>query len=119
MQPSEASASGITILSSEFEHQPGEHQPGEKGFFDASRRLADKVGTVSSDVLAKNLQSFCEEIGEGFDGISTVLKHYQLDSVEITVQVSATGEVRLVGGASTELSGGLKLIFSRQTLPDK
>jgi hypothetical protein len=113
MQPSEASASGITILSSEFEHQPG-----EKGFFDASRRLADKVGTVSSDVLAKNLQSFCEEIGEAFDGVSTVVKNYQMDSVEITVQVSASGEVRLIGGASTELTGGLKLIFSRQTRPE-
>jgi hypothetical protein len=45
-------------------------------------------------VLAKNLQSFCEEIGEAFDGVSTVVKSYQLDSVEITVQVSATGEVR-------------------------
>jgi hypothetical protein len=113
MQPSEASASGITILSSEFEHQPG-----EKGFFDASRRLADKVGTVSSDVLAKNLQSFCEEIGEAFDRVSTVVKSYQLDAVEITVQVSASGEVRLVGGASTQLTGGLKLIFSRQVYPE-
>ena len=112
MQPSEGSASGITILSSEFEHQAG-----QKGLFDASQRLADKVGTVSSDVLAKNLQSFCEEIGEAFDGVSTVVKNYRLDSVEITVQVSASGEVRLVGGASTELTGGLKLIFSRQTLP--
>jgi hypothetical protein len=109
MEPSATSESGITILSSEFDQQPG-----EKGFFDASRRMVDRVGTVSSDVLAENLQSFCEEIGEAFDGVSTVVKNYQLDSVEITVQVSASGEVRLVGGASTELTGGLKLIFSRQ-----
>jgi hypothetical protein len=113
MQPSSASAPGITIVSSEFEHQPG-----EKGIFDASRRLADKVGTVSSDVLARNLQAFCEEIGEAFAGVSTVVKNYQLDSVEITVQVSASGEVRLVGGASTQLTGGLKLVFSRQTRPE-
>src|SRR5215204_5714407 len=113
MDPSAASSSGITIISSEFEHQPG-----EKGIFDASRRLADKVGTVSSEVLAKNLQSFCEEIGEAFDGVSTAVKNYRLDSVEITVQVSATGEVRMVGGASAELTGGLKLIFSRQTSPE-
>jgi hypothetical protein len=109
MNPSAATASGITIVSSEFEHQPG-----EKGFFDAPQRLADKVGTVSSDVLAKNLQSFCEEIGEAFDGISTVVKNYQLDSLEITVGVTTAGEVRLVGGVSAELTGGLKLIFSRQ-----
>jgi hypothetical protein len=80
--------------------------------------LADKVGTVSSDVLAKNLQSFCEEIGEAFDGVSTAVKNYQLDSVEITVQVSASGEVRMIGGVSAELTGGLKLIFSRQTGPE-
>jgi len=97
-------------VSSDFEQQSG-----EKGIFDASRRLVDKVGYVSSDVLAKNLQSFCEEIGEAFDGVSTVVKNYQLDAVELTVQVSATGEVRLVGGASAQLTGGLKLIFSRQT----
>jgi hypothetical protein len=109
MQPSTASTSGITIVSSEFEHLPG-----EKTIFDP-QRLADKVGTVSSEVLAKNLQSFCEEIGEAFDGVSTVVKNYQLDTVEITVQVSATGEVRLVGGVSAQLTGGLKLIFSRQT----
>jgi ABC-type ATPase with predicted acetyltransferase domain len=113
MNPSAATASGITIVSSEFEHQPG-----EKAFFDAPQRLVDKVGTVSSDVLARNLQSFCEEIGEAFDGVSTVVKNYQLDSVEITVQVGATGEVRLVGGASAQLTGGLKLIFSRQVRPE-
>jgi hypothetical protein len=114
MEPSTASASGITIISSEFEQRPG-----EKDIFDASRRLAEKVGTVSSEVLANNLQSFCEGIGEAFDGVTTVVKNYQLDSVEITVQVSASGEVRLVGGASTQLTGGLKLIFSRQTHPEK
>jgi hypothetical protein len=113
MNPSATSASGITIVSSEFEHQTG-----EKGFFDAPQRLADKVGTVSSDVLAKNLQSFCEEIGEAFDGVSTAVKNYQLDSVEITVQVSASGEVRMIGGASVQLTGGLKLTFSRQALPE-
>src|SRR5215210_359152 len=113
MQHSEVSASGITVVSSDFELRPG-----EKGIFDASRRLADKVGTVSSDVLAKNLQSFCEEIGEAFDGVSTAVRNYRLDSVEITVQVSATGEVRLIGGASAQLTGGLKLIFSRQTSPE-
>ena len=109
MCPSTASASGITIVSSEFEPRPG-----EKGFFDA-RRMVDRVGTVSSDVLAKNLQSFCEEIGEAFDGVSTAVRNYQLDSVEITVQVSASGEVKMVGGVSAELTGGLKLTFSRQT----
>jgi pantoate kinase len=114
MQPSAASASGITVVSSEFERQPG-----NKGFFDASQRFADKVGTVSSEVLAKNLQSFCEEIGEAFDGVSTVVRNYQLDSVEITVQVSASGEVRLVGGASTQLTGGMKLVFSRQPQPQQ
>jgi hypothetical protein len=109
MHPSAASASGITIVSSEFEHQRG-----EKGIFDAPRRLVYKVGTVSSDVLAKNLQSFREEIGGTFAWVSTVVKNYQLDSVEITVQASATGDMRLVGGASTKLTGGFKLIFSRQ-----
>jgi hypothetical protein len=113
MDPSTASASGITIVSTEFEHQPG-----EKGFFDAPQRLANRVGTVSSDVLARNLESFCEEFGEAFDGVSTAVRNYQLDSVEITVQVSATGEVRMVGGASAQLTGGLKLTFSRQTKPE-
>src|SRR5829696_4253174 len=110
MEPSTAPTSGITIISSEFEHQQG-----EKGIFDAPRRLADRVGTVSSDVLAKNLQSFCEEIDEAFDGIETAVRNYQLDSVEIMVQVSASGEVKMVGGVSAELTGGLKLTFSRQT----
>jgi hypothetical protein len=81
LDSSAAPVSGITIVSSEFEQQAG-----EKGVIDASRRLADKVGTVSSDVLAKNLQSFCEEIGEAFEGVSTVVKNYRLDSVEITVR---------------------------------
>jgi hypothetical protein len=108
MDPSTAPASGITIISSEFEHRAG-----ERGIFDA-RRMVDKVGTVSSDVLAKNLRSFCEGIGEAFDGVSTAVRNYQLDSVEITVQVMASGEVRMVGGASAQLTGGLKLTFSRQ-----
>ncbi len=98
------------IVYSEFERQTG-----EKSILDTSQRLVDRVGTVSSNTLAKNLESFCEQVGEVFDGVSAVVKNYQLDTVEITVEVSAKGEVRLIGSASSELRGGLKLIFSRQT----
>jgi hypothetical protein len=108
--PSANPGSDIVIVYSEFERETG-----EKSILGASQRLVDRIGTVSSNTLARNLESFCEQVGEAFDGVSAVVKNYQLDTVEITVEVSAKGEVRLVGSASTELRGGLKLIFSRQT----
>ncbi len=101
--------SGITIVYSEFETQPG-----GKDLFGSSRRLVDKVGTVNADALARNLQSFCEQVDKAFDGVSAVVENYQLDTVEITVEVGAKGGIRLIGSASSELKGGLKLIFSRQ-----
>ena len=44
------------------------------------------------------------------------MKDYDLHSIELAIDITAKGEVRLIGSLSTELTGGLKLVFIRQQL---
>jgi hypothetical protein len=43
---------------------------------------------------------------------------FQLESFEVTVEISAGGEIRMIGSVSTEIKGGLKLIFGPREKPD-
>jgi hypothetical protein len=53
-------------------------------------------------------------MGQVFDQATTSIPSYELASFEVTLEINAKGGVRLVGSASGEVKGGLKLTFRRQ-----
>ena len=87
---------------------------GSKGLFDAVRRRVERVGSLDTGALARNLQSFCAEIGRAVDAAADAIAKYPLESIELSVEVTAKGEVRLIGAAASEVKGGLKLVFARR-----
>jgi hypothetical protein len=56
-------------------------------------------------------------MGNVFEGITTAVKNYELKNVEIVVEITAKGEVKLLGsGVTGDMKGGIKLIFSRERI---
>ncbi len=87
---------------------------GEKGIGTTVRRAALKLGVLDTTRLAETLSAFSHELGAVFDEVATEISRYELETVEVTVEVTARGEVRLIGSAGAEVTGGLKLVFSRR-----
>lgn len=101
----------VQIISEEAENSA---VVGEKSLFATERLVARQVASLDLSQFSVNLQAFCEEIGSAFDKISAVVDKFELDSFELTLDVTAKGEVRFIGSAGTEIKGGLKVVFQRK-----
>ncbi|MDI1463603.1 hypothetical protein QEZ54_21705 [Catellatospora sp. KI3] len=87
---------------------------GEKGLFSAARRAAAHVGVLDAGVLAGNLSAVCDQLGQLVAAAETTRGGYELESFEVSLDVSATGEVRMIGSVSSEIRGGITLTFRRR-----
>ncbi|GGN81491.1 hypothetical protein GCM10011579_068120 [Streptomyces albiflavescens] len=87
---------------------------GEKSVFSRTRAAVTHVTRISSDILAQNVADLCQYVGGVFDRASTASDTLELTGLEVHVQVTGKGEVRLVGATSAEVNGGMKLIFQRK-----
>lgn len=95
-----------------------EQQEGIKGPLSTTKQMVKKIGRLDTEELASNLNSFCKQIGNIFEEVTTAVKNYELQSFELTVDVTAKGEIRFVGSVGGELKGELKLVFIRQKQED-
>jgi hypothetical protein len=92
-----------------------EQEEGAKGIWNTSVQAIRKVGILNTEELANNLRGFCKQMGEVFEGVTTAVKNYELKNVEIVVEITAKGEIKLIGsGMSSDIKGGIKLVFSKQ-----
>ena len=87
---------------------------GEKGVFTRPREVLVHVSSLATATLADNVSELCRHIGAVFRSASTAASELELQSLQVQIEISATGEVRLVGAASAELTGGITLIFTRK-----
>ncbi len=86
---------------------------GEKGIFSAARDVAARVADVNATTLAANLSAFCAAIWTAIDAVPARRGTFRLDSFEVTAEVTAGGEIRLMGSVQAQARGGLKLLFTR------
>lgn len=86
---------------------------GGKGLLSPVKTLSSRIGSVDAGQLADNLSAVCRKLTNVFHAAQHASDGYELDSFEVTVDVTARGEVWLVGSASGELHGGVKLVFRR------
>ncbi|MEV6549246.1 hypothetical protein AB0M57_11095 [Streptomyces sp. NPDC051597] len=87
---------------------------GEKSVFSRTRVAVTHVTRISADVLARGVADLCQYVGGVFDQASTASDTLELTGLEVHIQVTGKGEVRLVGATSAEINGGMKLIFQRR-----
>lgn len=66
------------------------------------------------EVLSENVNIFLGQIGDVLDKAPQNIQHFHLDEISVTVEVSAKGELSLLGsGVGVEGKGGLSFVFKR------
>jgi hypothetical protein len=76
---------------------------------DTPRRRAASFNT-STDLFGLKLGEFCNEFSRGLEGVNE--GPYKVDAIELYVEVTPRGEIRVVASAATDVSGAIKLTFS-------
>ena len=99
-------AETITIVYAEAE-------PDAKGL--SSRDIVTKIGSLDTAVLSANLAAFCKRISGVLTSVAGVAGGFRVDSFEVTLDITARGEIRMISSVSSEIHGGVKLIFTRQS----
>ncbi len=76
---------------------------GEKGIF------GGVTGPVKLDVdvLQKNITTFFESVNRMLAGIPKVAGPYNLDEIELKIEVNAEGSIQLIGGVKAGATGGI------------
>ena len=72
-------------------------------------------GKISAETLRKNIQSFTATIMKSLEDVNSAIGSFELDTVELTAQMSMSGELSIMGAVGTELSSanGIKFVFKR------
>ena len=68
---------------------------------------------LSLDTLKTSLSDFVSKINDTLLDFNLKVKNYDLDEIEMTVEVSASGGVNLIGAVEAEATGGITLKFKR------
>jgi hypothetical protein len=108
VQPTE---SPVLVIYDDYELQQG-----AKNIWNTSIPTVRKLGVLDTAKLADNLKELCKHLGTVFDKVTTAVENYELQTVEVVIDITAKGEVKLLGsGVSGDMKGGIKLVFSRQS----
>lgn len=70
--------------------------------------------SIDKDVLEQNLRECINKIGSIVSNISNEMNNYNLDEVEVSLQIGATGSISLIGGLSAGATGGITLKFKKK-----
>ena len=73
-----------------------------------------KCEELPLDSLRSNLNTFIDNISVVFDQITSPTKDYELDEIELKIDVSITGSVRLIGSVEAGTTGGIALKFKKK-----
>lgn len=76
-----------------------------------------KIDTVSPETLQANLSRFLQAMQKTFTDAPVQLGHYRLDEIEIAVEVSAEGEVSLLGNGG-KVGGKGTLTLKLKHMPE-
>lgn len=94
-----------------------EPEEGEKGWNSPIRRIAGKFREVKVDpvIVEAKMSGFVRSVGQIFRQANAEVKDsgLQLQEIELSVKISAKGEVKLIAGGETGMEGGITLKFKR------
>jgi len=64
-----------------------------------------------TDIFSQKLGDFCDSFAKGIDPVNSRLSHYMLDTIEMHIELTSKGEIRLVASANADVRGAIKLTF--------
>jgi hypothetical protein len=85
-----------------------------KGIWDQTDKKLRKVLAVGADELSTRVQELAEGLSQVLERVHESIGKYGLDALEVTAEITARGEVRLLGCVGSDIKGGLKLVFRRK-----
>ena len=98
----------LTSVEQEFEHRPT-----ERGLRDALS--ISPIKAVSVSALKQNMKQFFDQLQEILDSGREKIGQFEIDQVEISAQITAGGEVCLLGsGVKVGAQGGIKFVLKRK-----
>ena len=68
---------------------------------------------LSLDTFKSSLLDFVCKINDALADLNLKVKNYDLEEIEMTIEVSASGGVSLIGAIEAEATGGITLKFKR------
>jgi len=77
----------------------------------ASRSTEGLTTMLSAEHFGEKLGDFCDSVARGLDSINGRMSHYSLDAIEMHVELTPKGEVRLIAAAAAEVRGAFRLTF--------
>jgi hypothetical protein len=75
---------------------------------------ATEVVSVSLDTVRKNLNAFLEQIGPLLDPPREALKNYEIEEIELSIAISGSGGIELVGKLEAGAQAGMKIKLKRK-----
>jgi hypothetical protein len=94
---------------------------GEKGFWGDAQNALGRLREVklSPDLLERNMLAFLKIVGNLFRQADTVIGQeadLRLDEVNLSVEISTEGEIKLVAGGKAAGKGAIILKFKRSNV---
>jgi len=77
---------------------------------DSVTRSVSNYSTFT-DIFSQKLGEFCDSFAKGIDPVNSRLSHYMLDTIEMHIELTSKGEIRLVAAANADVRGAIKLTF--------
>ncbi|MBH8552080.1 hypothetical protein I8751_06780 [Nostocaceae cyanobacterium CENA357] len=89
---------------------------GDEPTRDTNHKVVGDAVKVSAEKLEQNMTGFLQVVGRLFSRAEQqVNSKMQLEEIELSVEISGEGEVKLIGsGAKASGKGAIKLTFKRQ-----
>jgi hypothetical protein len=64
----------------------------------------------------ENLSSFINKVQKSFDSMQDQISSFYLDTIELHIDVSASGKISLIGALEIGSTGGIKLTFKQSKI---
>ena len=94
---------------------PEEKTDLSKGFFtdNLGKNINKITSKIPANLVVDNLSSLIAVFSNCFNSIHTSNGSYELDEIELKVEISAEGQIALVGSIGAECTGGITLKFKK------
>jgi hypothetical protein len=107
----------VTVYLPESTTQPGRGDPvqGWTSGLAAAARSIRKEASILPQQIEENFRDFMGSMEVALKGIPTALGRYEVDEIELALELTISGEVRLLVGAGIEGKAGITLTLKRSS----
>lgn len=96
----------ITIVVSDYDSKDLE---GRKSIFDPESKATKFAVNIDPLIISNNLKEYLNHLRSIFSIIPNSIGQYDLQEITLTLEIGASGEVRLIAGIQSNIKGGINI----------